>query len=383
MKNKQLFSRIAALLLICWSFFQVRIYACTIVSGVACNGHVWNANNEDGPFGVANFLNVFPKQDNTKYGYFTLSYISPVFGTGGQIQGGMNEAGLTFDFAAIEPMNKSELENKKLFPFGDEAILAHLLANMSSTKEIVNFFETYWFEKGFRSAQMHVADKNGVFAIISPSGTEIIDNGEPLVTTNFDICGKEDNSTCWRYPIAKSLLSQQGVNLSTMMTLCKNTAQKTGGTMYSNIQNLTTGDIWFFSKHDTGIIVNTNIKDLLSIGERSYTFSDLRSFVSENSPQSWVEPKPIELAKAVVRQYAGTYENWYVGEIKISATENAINMTSHFAPSETLLAKSQNGFFIPNAQIAIEFTVDEEGNKHTLHFFENGNWSFSADKKLE
>lgn len=358
------------------------VKACTIISGVDCNGHVWNANNEDGPFNVANFLNVFPQQENTKYGYYTLCYISPMFATGGKIQGGMNEMGLTFDFAAINPVNKSELQNKIPFPAGDEAILTHILGNMSTTKEVVDFFKTYWFENGFLSAQMHVADRNGVFAVISPSGIEIVDNGKPLVTTNFDICGKENQSSCWRYPIASSLLEERGANLSTMMSICKNTAQKTGGTMYSNIQNLTTGDLWFFSKHDADIIVNTNIKDLLAKGEHSYTFSDLRSFTSENNSERWVEPKPVTLEKDVINEYSGIYSNWYIGEIKISAKENAIEMNSHFAPSETLIAKSKNSFFIPNAKIVIEFTEDKENNKRSLHFFENGYWSFSAVEKL-
>ena len=39
-------------------FLTIPSYACTIFSGVDCNGHVWNANNEDGPKGISNFINV-------------------------------------------------------------------------------------------------------------------------------------------------------------------------------------------------------------------------------------------------------------------------------------------------------------------------------------
>ena len=231
-KNKNSLKSISVLLMIMICHFSTTSYACTIVSGIDCNGQVWNANNEDGPFDVSSFINVFPKSGDTKYGYYTLCYISPMFGNGGKIQGGMNEAGLTFDFAAIEAVNKSELEGKKPFPQGDDAILSYILANLSSTKEVIDFFETYWFENGLLSAQMHVADKNGVFATISPSDIEVVEKGQPLVTTNFDTCGKEDSSSCWRYPIAQSLLAESGANLSTMMALTKQTAQKTGGTMY-------------------------------------------------------------------------------------------------------------------------------------------------------
>lgn len=383
MIENKLLLKLSALLLLGFQMHTTSVNACTIVSGVSCNGHVWNANNEDGPLGIANFLNVFPQEKDSKYGFYTLCYISPIFSSGGKIQGGMNEMGLTFDFAAIEPQNKSELQNKKSFPKGDEAILTYILGNMSSTMEVVSFFRTYWFQSGFLTAQMHVADKNGIFANISPSGIEIIKNGESLITTNFDICGKEDSSSCWRYPIATELLSEEGANLSTMMALCKNTAQKTGGTMYSNIQNLTTGDIWLLSKHDNGVIVKTNIDDLLKKGKRSYTFSDLRSIISDRQTKPWVEPKPVTLEKNIVNNYAGNYYNWYIGEITVEAQEDAIVMRSSFAPSETLIANSENSFFIPDAKIAIEFVLDEETGERTLQFFENGHWSFSAEAKMK
>ena len=149
-----------------------KTFACTIVSAIAKNGQVWNANNEDGPFGVANFINVYPKTSQNKYGYYTLTYFSSRFGQTGSIQGGTNEAGLTFDFNAIDAVNTSEVSSKKSFPKGDNAILTHILGTMDSVEEVIAFFETYWFENGFTGAQMHVADAEGNFAMISPSGIE-------------------------------------------------------------------------------------------------------------------------------------------------------------------------------------------------------------------
>ena len=68
---KRLFINTALLLFTAYTLPHPLLYACTIASGVDRNGHVWNANNEDGPLRVANFLNVFPRQENTKYGYYT------------------------------------------------------------------------------------------------------------------------------------------------------------------------------------------------------------------------------------------------------------------------------------------------------------------------
>ncbi len=49
-------------LLLLTSLFTTPATACTIVSAVAENGQVWNMNNEDGPRGVANYINVFRKR---------------------------------------------------------------------------------------------------------------------------------------------------------------------------------------------------------------------------------------------------------------------------------------------------------------------------------
>lgn len=360
-------------------FLTIPSYACTIFSGVDCNGHVWNANNEDGPKGISNFINVFPKTSTNKYGYYTLSYFSPKEGEGGNIQGGMNEAGLTFDFNAIPYVNNFDVENKKSFSAGDDAILPHILGNMSSVQEVVKFFEIYWFQRGFLSAQMHVADRNGKFAIISASGTQLIETGKPLVSTNFDICGKEDSSACWRYPIATETLAKYGASLSTMLSICDQTSQKDNGivTMYSNIQNLTTGDVWFLSSHNPDIIVNTTIDELLSKGRKSYTFSNLISLKNGKENNRIEKTKPIKLEKSILKKYQGVYKNMMVGELKISLVENELQFSSAFG-TETLQAVSVNTFSIPDTNIYFEFSEDAESHSSQIRYFEDGFWSFSA-----
>ena len=144
--------------------------ACTIVSAVAKDGQVWNMNNEDGPAGIANFINVFPRTAGQTYGYYTLSYLTPGAGAGGNAQGGMNEAGLTFDFNAIDYVEDFDPASRQAYPGGNDPILAHIMGTMRSVDEVIAFFDTYWFVNGFRGAQMHVADRDGKFAIISASG---------------------------------------------------------------------------------------------------------------------------------------------------------------------------------------------------------------------
>ncbi len=358
-----------------------KTFACTIVSAIAKNGHVWNANNEDGPFGVANFINVYPKTSQNKYGYYTLTYFSPRFGQTGSIQGGTNEAGLTFDFNAIDAVNTSGVSSKKSFPKGDNAILTHILGTMHSVEEVIAFFETYWFENGFTGAQMHVADAQGNFAMISPSGIERALQGQPLVSTNFDLCGKVDGTSCWRYPIAQTMLEKEEVGFETMEEILQKTAQKNGATMYSNIQNLTTGELWFFSKHDPGNIVTITIKALLQKGQYSYSFSDLDTIRKPQDITQFQEPSPVSLSKEAQQKFEGTYSNWYFGSINVTYQE--VGLTVRFPDGfETVLIPSETDtFFIPNQGVIITFGRDADTEKKTLSLTENGFWSFTAWEK--
>ena len=362
-------------------FLIPNTFACTIVSAIAHNGEVWNANNEDGPFGVANFLNVYPKSPQNEYGYYTLSYFSPRFGQTGSIQGGTNEAGLTFDFNAIDAVNTSEVSSKKPFPKGDNAILVHLLGTMSSVEEVIAFFETYWFENGFTGAQMHVADAQGNFAIISPSGIEKAATGQPLVSTNFDRCGKEDGSSCWRYPIAQSMLEQQDVSFEAMEEILKKTAQKNGATMYSNIQNLTTGQLWFFSKHDEGNLVTTTMKALLENGKQSYSFSDLDAIHASQETTPFQEPSPVSLSKEAQQKFEGRYNNWYFGSITVKLQEAGLTVRFPDGFETVLTPYEADRFFIPNEGVTLTFGNDASRDKKTLSLSEDGFWSFTAWQK--
>ena len=359
------------------------VSACTIFSAIAKNGHVWNGNNEDGPFGVANFINVYPQTAQNKYGYYTLTYFSPSYGQSGSVQGGMNEAGLTFDFNAISYVDSFDPSTKQAFPGGDNAILVHILGNMSTTEEVVEFFSTYWFQNGFRGAQMHVADKNGRFAIISASGSQIAEKGAPLVSTNFDICGKADGSSCWRFPIATEKINKEGASFSTFKAICEATAQKNGGTMYSNIHNLTTGDIWFFSKHDAGNLVKTNIKDLISKGRTSYSFSNLGEILKSNIVYKWEKPNKVSLTDDELNLFSGEFHNSFIGKVKVFKGAKEIQILFEGGKPLNFYPFSKTEFFFPDEDIKVEFVKDEKEQITKMRLYEAGKWSFTAWRKEE
>lgn len=353
--------------------------ACTIVSAVAENGEVWNMNNEDGPPGVANFINVFPKTEGQRYGYYTLSYLTPAAGEGGNAQGGTNEAGLTFDFNAIRYVADFDPASRQAYPEGNDAILAHIMGNMRSVHEVIAFFETYWFEGGFRSAQMHVADRDGRFALISPSGVQVAEAGQPLISTNFDICGGEDGSSCWRYPIAEEKLATREVNLATMLSIALDTRQKEYTTVYSNVQNLTTGDTWFMSYHDPSELTQVNIKELLGRGRRSYSFRDLASLRGEASPTE--QPAAVTGSELPTDSLAGTYYNAYIEDVVVAPHPSGLEVTYSNGVTDVLAARPGGVYMLPEGNEAITFERKEPSGEWLLHLYLDGAWAVTAQRK--
>lgn len=373
--------RLCATLTVWFALCQGQSSACTIVSTIDRNHQVWNANNEDGPEGAAAFINVFPAARSGEYGFFTLSYSSPANGEGAGIQGGMNEAGLTFDFNEIKRV--SDFPRKKSFPAGDGAILRHILGTMKSVEQVLAFFETYWFQRGFDSAQLHVADRLGKFAIIAPSGRIVGEKGIPLVSTNFDLVRKEDSSSCWRYAAANRTLASQNEGLATMVELCRVTAQSgMSRTLYSNIQNLTTGDVWFFSAREYDSPVKTNITDLVANGRRSYSVDDLKALLGKSIPTPRVEPAPIALSAAHLESLSGSYRHPFGALIRIERHENGLKLIVEGGGPGVAYPSSPSHFFWPKEDATMVFTTPAADQPMLMSVYEAGHRTFTA-KRIE
>ncbi|WP_157976076.1 hypothetical protein [Lewinella sp. IMCC34191] len=355
--------------------------ACTIVSAVGADGQVWNMNNEDGPLDVATFLRVFPRSDSSLYGYYTLAYLSPEEAAGGGIQGGMNEAGLTFDFNAIRNIDFT-MGDRVPFPGGNGAIMPYLLGNLSTVEEVVAFFETYWFDGGFTSAQMHVADRSGTFAIISASGVIVAEEGEPLVSTNFDICGKEDGAFCWRYPLATKLLSDGPIDREKMLTIAQRTSvDGRGHTLYSNVQNLTTGEVWFTTRESGRKFFSVRLDELLARGAGAYPLNDLER-LSHGSPAVIPAPPPsftvVALDTTEAADLAGTYQNDFIGTFEVDAYAGGIALTFANGYRVELAPSADNRFYLPGEALEVTFADGENGL--ALSLYQDGFWSATAIK---
>lgn len=238
-----------------------RFFACTIVSGTDKNGQTWVMNNEDFFHTYSNYVNVFPAQGN-KLGYITFTYGSPESG----IQGGVNEAGVFFDINALPPQEYKLSKGRKPYESGN--MLEYLLQHCNSVSEFLRLWETYYMPD-MNGIQIHLADKSGTLAVITPD--TIVVSKKHITTTNFNVCETgAAKQACWRYPISERMIAENGINKESLVKIADSTSwREFTTTLYTNIHNLSTGEIWFYLAEDYGTSWHTSIQMLLRQGKNS------------------------------------------------------------------------------------------------------------------
>lgn len=275
MKNKSrsiIFLRLLSLALVLTSN-AIHSDACTIFCAKDKTGQVWAGNNEDLLFNFRTYLNIVERTDSTLGCiYFTNSNKQSEF-----IQGGMNEAGLFYDGNAVPYTTYKDFDKKKAFPGSERNMMEYILKKCKTVPEVLALFKIYRLP-GTETSQMHFADKYGNFGIVVADSMWLT-NANYQISTNYNLCHpNRDNVECWRFPIAESILKTREINYETFKMICDSTSQKKmAGTIYSNIHNLNTGDIWLFYGMNYKAPFKTNIATLLSGGTRSFYLYELFS----------------------------------------------------------------------------------------------------------
>lgn len=249
-------------------------FPCTIISGTAKNGVVWAGNNEDWVFDFNTLMNVLPRE-GTLLGGITFTYGRP----DATIQGGVNEKGLFFDLNAVPGVPAAECEgwsSKRDFPGSGNDFVEYILRHCSTVPEVLSLFNQYRWP-ALLAAQMHLADRWGNLAVVNADGTRLIKGGFQ-VTTNFNVRTRGESAeakACWRFPIAERMLQQRGASLENFKDILDVTQQPVGSTVYGNVVNLTTGDIYLYYAGDYQSAVHLTVGDLLARGRKSYVMRSL------------------------------------------------------------------------------------------------------------
>lgn len=251
----------------------LQTHACTIFSGMDKKGHMWAGNNEDNLFSFNTYLTLSQHTDST-FGYF---YFTNSGSPDEYIQGGMNDAGLFYDGNSVPPSVYKDFDKKKDFPGGHRAMIQFVLGKCKTVQDVLKLFTEYRLP-GNEGGQLHFADKYGNMGIIV-ADSMWINKTSFQVSTNYNLChANKDGETCWRYPIAERILKSEEASLDSFRKICDSTSQKNvSSTIYSNIQNLNTGDVWFYYAMDYKNPVHFTIADLLKKGNTSFPLYELFS----------------------------------------------------------------------------------------------------------
>lgn len=246
--------------------------ACTIISAVDSSGTTSVANNEDSRPSFDPVMHWEEATDTTmSYLYFTYEGIK---GEGSRfIQGGMNEAGLFFDWNWVPYSSYKNQHNTIPFSNIDWHLPLHILKNARTVPEVFELFKQYKLN-GIESGQMHLADREGNLGVVN-ADTMYLQKGS-LITTNFRANLVEKQSSCDRFKRAKSLLTKATPSLDKMITLSLATQGKGKYiTLYSNIHNLSTGEIQIYYLGDTAHSYRTTLQKLVREGSGKSPVHDL------------------------------------------------------------------------------------------------------------
>lgn len=249
------------------------VYSCTIFSGKDSKGQVWAGNNEDWLFTFKSYINIVPPTANT-FGYFYFTYNHPKLDQ----QGGTNDAGMFFNFNYIPSANYNQGKKKEYYPGGTFKLFEHILKQCSTVQEVIELFKKYRLDN-LQTSQLHIADKYGNLGIIAGDSMRIT-QAPFQVSTNYNVFNPAQNSNdepCYRMPIAQRILKNNDPSFESFSQICDSTHQyypDGAGTIYSNIHNLSTGEIWFYYGLNYKKPYKTTIKELLALGETSISIHD-------------------------------------------------------------------------------------------------------------
>ena len=259
-------------LLILIIFFIINTFyskACTIFSAKDKNGNIWTGSNADKPFSLSTFFNIVARTEKSYGFYYTTNSNQP----NEFPQGGMNEAGLSFGGNSVPLSVYKDFNKKKDFPGGSSELMLFIFKKCKTVKEVFELFKIYRVP-GLEVSQFHFADKYGNFGIIVADSMWLT-QGNYQISTNYNLCHPDkDSIKCWRFPIVERALRANRIGLEAFRDLCDSTSQRKW-TNNSEIQNLNTGEIWFYYAQNFSRPYKTTLKELLKRGTTSFYYYEL------------------------------------------------------------------------------------------------------------
>jgi len=200
-----------------------------------------------------------------------------------QAQGGMNDKGLFFDFALCPKSDPPKFSFKK--KIASFSLPENLLAECATVDEAITWLKQYNIL--FIRSHIMLADRGGNSAVIEWVDGEmriIRKTNDCQIITNFWLSHPElGNYPCWRYSeVTEMLEKRRNLSVECFASILKKASQyeRTGsgeesGTIYSNVYDLTNGEVHIYFKRDFTNPLKVNLKSELIKGNHSYKLKAL------------------------------------------------------------------------------------------------------------
>jgi len=215
-----------------------------------------------------------------RYGAVVVGYGN---GTGNSwFQGGMNERGVAFDSTSV-PHTEPNLHDERL-PF-----LVPEIFCCESVSEVIEYKKTHSVYQQEGSVQSFYVDKSGgsvVFHIGEDGEFKFIRDDESLqLATNYYVDdpsrGNPGSDAIRRYDAAEQMLDnivrdgEMSIESIASVLDAVHFEGPAVNTLYSNIFDVTNGDIYLYYFHQFEEVVKLNLEEELAKGRHTYRISDL------------------------------------------------------------------------------------------------------------
>lgn len=269
-------------------------FCCSLIK-ITQNGKTIVANNEDGPFPNEK-ISIEPGE-NGKFGVIYFGNDDDLIGSTKSSnffpQGGVNEAGLMFDYFSVNSVTCSDTIKKP--PIAND-LVKQIMENCTTVNQVREIFEKY------NTCNYGIAfftDKKGDYLIID-YGRIIQGNKSNFVQTNFHVWEK---SNCRRYDTAYAMINN---SYKFSVGFCKRVANamhqewSMGGTQYTYIADLNKGFVYLYYYHDFKKVKIFNIREELKKGKRVLYIPDL----FPDNVKGWENVNAFNANKAIIERLA-------------------------------------------------------------------------------
>jgi len=261
---KQLYFSLAFLFLL--SNNAQMVYSCSMAK-ITMHGKTMVGNNED--YWDLDTRIWFEPGSNENFGavYIGLNNLYP--------QGGINEAGLAFDYFATEYKEVKNFSGKKDLPPEIEKLILQTCSTVEDVKSVLSQYNL----RTYSEVIALYVDKTGKYLIVEGDSLIIGDDPYYLQASFYPSCTPNlDDVAIPFYQKGRQLLSNRkdtSLDFCTMLMDTMHQDWNFGGTLYTTIYDLTDGIIYLYFNYDYSTYVKFNIADELKKGKRTLSIPEL------------------------------------------------------------------------------------------------------------